>query len=522
MDRLPLEIFEHIISLIPQCIVPENVPKTDYSTVLNVLPPIATVSRRFQRAIERRTFYRLKFKASDAKLDEFERILDPERQAYVRQLYIMLPVPPRTSNAKAEGKSESGYESPYETNEDRQVHKEVMTAPLRRLWNFIDTWSETARKGIYLKLGAQPTPALPQGRCVHGPFAFSLLDLSADVETLPALPCIGRFTLESHSRPWNPRVALALTSRMSNLECAELSSGYDYRYSWGRYYSIDKKYRNELVQSIQTMSLPRSVKEFSCRLKAPDYDDSHSEELPKFIRDGAHDPVSCAIRELTKHCIEIRLEGPFHPSLFDPASFTPTVEEQPCWQHTTTLIVKVLPCSPDGSWLSRSEGSQARIPEGLVDCSQLPPGYADTAEEEEEAEEYYTDHKEFVMPSGLGSSSVVTIIPDDEKMNVMIAAFARCCARMPALQAAILSFEDIHDEDDPFEVFFIAPSRPFYFCHGTMESIADICRIFLHFKDWQPTDATIDELKNIGVERYGQPCTIHYLEWNPDWEESED
>ncbi|KAI0814079.1 hypothetical protein GGR55DRAFT_495121 [Xylaria sp. FL0064] len=515
MDRLSTEIFEHIISLIPERIVQEDVPNTDPSIIRNVLPPLATVSRRFQRAIERRTFYQLKSKANNAKLNQFEQILGPERQAYVRQLYITLPVPPHSSKATAEEESESEYESPYETNEDRQVHKEIMTAPLRRLWNFISTWSQTAKKGISLNLDAQPSQAVPQGRWIHRPFTFSLLDLNADAENLAPLPCVSKFAFDSDSHPWNPRVALALTSRMPNLECAEWFSGYP-QYDWGRYYSIDKKYRDELVQSIQTMRLPGLVKKFSCRLKAPYYDDCHTEELPKFIENGAHDPVSCAIRELTKHCIDIALEGPFYPSLFDPQSFTPTAEEQPCWQHTTTLNVKVLPCSPDGSWLSRPQGAQVRIPEGLVDCSQLPPGYADTEEEEEEAEEYYADHEDFLMPSSEGECDILTLIPDDEKLDVMITAFARCCARMPALQTAILSFEDIHHEHYPFEVTFIAASHPFSFWDEEIESSADCCRIFLHLKDWQPTDATMAILKNIGVERSGQPCTIHYLEWlNP-------
>ncbi|KAI0424845.1 hypothetical protein F5Y09DRAFT_323297 [Xylaria sp. FL1042] len=515
MDRLSLEIFEQIISLLPEQIIEEDVRNPDHNIVRDVLPTLATVSRRFQRAIERRTFYRLKFKADDVKLDEFERILDLERQAYVRQLCIILVVPPRPSKVKTGNESESEYESPYETDEDRQAHREVMTAPLGRLWNFISTWSESAGKGIYLSLDAQPSQAVPQGKWVYQPFTFSLLDLTADAESFPALPCVGEFIFESDSHPWNPRAALALTSRMPKLERAEWFSGYP-QYDWGRYYSIDKKYRDELVQSIQNICLPRSVKKFSCRLKAPYYDDYHTEELPKFIANGANDPVSCAIRELTRHCIDISLEGPFHPSLFDRLNSAPTVEEQPCWQHTTTLSVKVLPCSPDGSWFSRPQGSQGRIPEGLVDCSQLPPGYADTAEEEEEAEEYYADHEDFLMPSSTGEYDIITLIPDDERLNAMIAAFARCCARMPALQTAILSFEDIHHEHYPFEVTFIAAFHPFPFWDEEIESSADSCRIFLHLKDWQPTDETMAELKNIGVERCGQPSTIGYLEWlNP-------
>ncbi|TRX96878.1 hypothetical protein FHL15_002184 [Xylaria flabelliformis] len=393
------------------------------------------------------------------------------------------------------------------TNQDRQAHKEILTAPLRRLWNFLGTWNEGASEGIYLRLGTDLPPDVPRK---DRPFTFSLLDLTADVESFPALPCIGEFSFGSHSRHWNPRVALVLTSKMPNLERAEWLN--EALYDWGRYYSIDKIYRDELVRSIQTMHLPSCLKTFSCQLKVPYYDNNHTQPLPRFIKDGAYDPVSCAIRQLTRLCTDISLEGPFHPSLFDPAGFEPAVEEQPCWQHTTELNVKVLPCSPDGSWLLRPQVSQSHLPQGLTDCTQLPPGYADTEEGREEAEDYYDDHENIVMPPKIYEYSALALVPDDEKLNAMIVAFARCCARMPALKIADVRFED-NGRHFPYQIYFIAAFYRVPFWDTDMANSADSCRIYLHFNDWRPTDATVAELKNVGVEKYGQPSTIGYLDW---------
>ncbi|KAI0185695.1 hypothetical protein EV127DRAFT_195972 [Xylaria flabelliformis] len=506
MDTLSPETFEYIMSLIPREISEKDIPKWDRHTLPGI-PGLATVSRRFQRAIERRTFHWLHIEASDTGISEFESILSSEeRRSHIRQLLINLPVPPRPSKATTENESESEseIESQYETNQDRQAHKEVLTAPLRRLWNFLGTWNEG---GIYLRLGTDLPPDVPWK---DRPFAFSLLDLTADVESFPALPCISEFSFGSHSRHWNPRVALVLTSKMPNLERAEWLN--EALYDWGRYYSIDKIYRDELVRSIQTKHLPSSLKKFSCQLKVPSYDNNHTQPLPRFIEDGAYDPVSCAIRQLTRLCTDISLEGPFHPSLFDPAGFEPAVEEPPCWQHTTELNVKVLPCSPDGSWLLRPQVSQSHLPEGLTDCTQLPPGYADTEEGREEAENYCDDHEDIVMPPKIYEYSALALVPDDEKLNAMIVAFARCCARMPTLKIADVRFED-NGHDFPYQISFIAAFYRVPYWDTDMANSADSCRIYLHFNDWRPADATIAELKNVGVEKYGQPSTIAYLDW---------
>ncbi|KAH8164305.1 hypothetical protein CIB48_g3926 [Xylaria polymorpha] len=509
MDKLSLEIFERIISLLPRRIGEEKVPLWERCTLPWALPALATVSRRFQHAIERRTFDSLCIETNNAELSEFEHILNVERQSHVRHLTITLLVPPRPSKA-SDGKGERYYE----TNQDRQAHREALTAPLRRLWNFIGTWNEGASKGIYLSLGAVPTPGVTLWDRSYRPFNFSLLDLTADAESFPPLPCVRDLDFDGRSCYWNPRVALVLTSRMPKLERAEWGLD-EAQYDWGRYYSIDKKYRDELVRSIQTMRLPSSLKKFSCHLKGPNYYDDHSQVLPRFIKNGEHDPVSCGIRELTRHCTEVSLEGPFHPSLFDPPRSGPAAEQQPCWQHTSILSVKMLPCSPDGSWLFRPYPTVAdlHLPKGLINCTRLPPGYADTEEGLKEAEDYYDDHEEIVMPGRKDHFSLPpTLAPDDEKLNAMIIAFARCCARMPALKIADLRFEDIND-DYPFQIICIAPFHRLDGWDAEMANPADSYRMYLHFDNWRPAYTTITELKNVGVETNGQPSTICFLEW---------
>ncbi|KAI0443523.1 hypothetical protein F4803DRAFT_514516 [Xylaria telfairii] len=505
MEKLSADIFKHIISLLPQRIGEEDVPVQQHGTLPRVLPALATVSRRFQYEIERRTFRTLYINTNSSELSEFEHILNSERRSYVQHLSITLTQPPGPSKTTED-------ERWYETEQDRQARREDLTAPLRRLWNFINTWDEGASKGIYLGLTAYSSPCARQDS-YYPQFGFSLLDLTADAENFPLLPCVRHFDIDSLTCNWNPRVALVLTSRMPKLERAQWGLD-EAMYDWGRYYSIDKWCRDELVRSTQTMCLPPSVKKFSCRLKAPNYFCENRQALPRFIKDGEHDPMSCAIRGLTRHCTEVSLAGPFHSSLFDPPRSGPAAEQQPCWQHTSILSVKMLPCSPDGSWLFRPEspGDVLDLPEGLIDCTQLPPGYVDTEEGLEEAEDYYDDHQEIVTPPKKYEFDMPKLVPDDEKLNAMIVAFARCCARMPALKIADLRFED-NNEDFPYQIICIAPFHRIDCWEAEMANPADSYRMYLHFNDWLPTDATITELKNVGVETIGQPSTICYLEW---------
>ncbi|KAI1165550.1 hypothetical protein F5B18DRAFT_610092 [Nemania serpens] len=247
------------------------------------------------------------------------------------------------------------------------------------------------------------------------------------------------------------------------------------------------------------MHLPFSAKVFNCTLKPPYYGD-YNQVLPRFVEDGSPDPVSCAIRRLTRHCKEIVLYGTFGLSLFDPPTSGPAAEEQPCWQSTTTLRVRMLPCTPDGSWLLRPKASSTtpippiNLPGGLIDCTQLPPGYRNTTEEYIEDEEYDSIHGSVIdLNEECGSvhSSVTDLLttggqpvpewdPDNENLSAMITAFARCCNRMPALKVADVRFDPL-GSDLPIQLLFVAAlHRMDDWDEDDMANNANACRVYLH------------------------------------------
>ncbi|KAI0966056.1 hypothetical protein F4678DRAFT_450633 [Xylaria arbuscula] len=340
-----------------------------------------------------------------------------------------------------------------------------------------------------------------------------MLDLAEDTENFPALPFISHFQLSSFSRYWNPRVAMVLASKMPNLERIEWGLD-EAEFGWGRYYSIDKQYRDNLVHSTQTICLPPSVRNFSCTLKRPEYNrqyDKKSYSLPRFVKRGDPDPMSLAMRELTRNCTDIRLSGSFLPSLFDPPSSRLRAEEQPCWQHAKRLNIMIFPSSPDGSWLMRYRMGPAveiDVPEHLLDCTQLPPGYADTEEGRQQDQTFYNDHLERVMRTTDGYYSPASS-PDDENMNAMTVAFARCCARMPALEYAAVEFD--YYEPFGYQMICVAPHHRVPDFEVDKESSVDRCRVYLHLKDWVPEDATINELEKVGMKKDGKPSAICFV-----------
>ncbi|KAI0187906.1 hypothetical protein EV127DRAFT_498605 [Xylaria flabelliformis] len=501
MDKLSPEIVDLIVSFLSN----------------DELPDIATVSRMFQRSVEMRTFKKIIIRTEGAGIHEFERIWRLERRPVLRNLIIDLAV------------QKSYCEDLPMPKKHSRVDTTATLAPLRRLWDFLSSaWAETAleRRNVTLTLtnsGRCDPPRQvrlerPRPDNVQYP-PLSAIDLIADAEDLPALPFVRSFELKPGWYYWHPRMGVILASSMPNLESVWWQLDNAGPCQWGHYYSIDKQCRDELVQVIKAKRLPSSVKDFRFHLKRPIILlPTHA--LPRLIEIGKPDPLSHAMRELTRHCDQIHLSGSFGPSLFDPPNAGPA--EQLCWQSTTRLLVEMAIYYPDGSWLLQTEGSNhfdLNLDECVLDCTQLPPGYGDTKEERVAAFEYFNDHLQ-LMETGCGYEPRYTLVPDNEKLNILLVAFARCCARMPALEVAQVELNvksmfqlryGVYSDDFPFAVACVAPfCRPSW--EGGEKYLSSSWTVLLQVHDWRPTSATITELEYIGVVKDGQPSIISYIE----------
>ncbi|KAI0452544.1 hypothetical protein F5B21DRAFT_483376 [Xylaria acuta] len=175
MDNLPQEIVDHVVSFIPLRIREAN------RSISRPLPLLATVSRRFQRAVEKRTFKDIYIMTTDTELDEFERIWNPQRRPNLRKLFIGVLVWCYRS------------EDLHEQDRYLQVDIGATTAPLRRLWNFLsNAWNEIAlgRGNVDLTLLTSQADDKDHNWLVCPP-----LNLTVDAESLPVLPFVRTFAI---------------------------------------------------------------------------------------------------------------------------------------------------------------------------------------------------------------------------------------------------------------------------------------------------------------------------------------
>ncbi|KAI4860906.1 hypothetical protein F4820DRAFT_85854 [Hypoxylon rubiginosum] len=500
MDKWPQELYDHVVSF---------VERVWHPTLPSAYPAIAAVSRKFQAAIERRSFHHLHIYTTKERLDRFKSILTPRRRNILRILTvsIILPSYPAKSFFK------------FETDEDRRANNKAATAAMGRLFRILagndSQYDESMTPVLDLKIRGiySPSDQLSVEREPHRErYAFSLLDLTSEVSKFPPLPRVRSFCIcRTTKRAWNPRVAMSLTAKMVKATHVEwrFPCMRGYQEKWNAYPSLDRMFRDDLVDSIKSAELPASVTTFSCDLISPATKRYHA--LPRFVAPGEYDPVSCALRRLTRNCTDIFIDGPMHLSLFDPPAGVLSTS-QPCWQDTTRLQVRVDMQAPDGSWLFQLENgvSTPNRPGSPTDLDRPPPGYWTTEEEREEAEEYYAEHlgNAISPPPGLDRKD-----PKDADMNALLAAFARACFHMPALQLAVLDACNDNDDGLPFRVSCVAPGNPYGSLDKKYANGSDSWRVYLHVDEWRPTEATMEEFKRIGRARNGENPKVCFLPW---------
>jgi len=584
MDELPQEIIDHIVSFVPRRVGKPAANRHGRDRRTPLLPALATLSRKFQKAVEKHTFKWLWIEANNSELDEFERIVRAERWANVRcfnaQLVLVVPPLPLNITLRCGSPDPSGSESDddnkihlgfeYERAHVREADREASTALLRRLWERIATLShQLGHDEANLKLELFNDYTIRPLR--HAAFedrkkdyGFSLQDLTDDVKDFPILHQVREFEFVNISRYWNPRVGAILASKMPNLESTSWQID-ECPSLWGRYYSLDKKYRDGLVEGAAAAgTLPHTLRKFRCRLKHPFYD--HPQPLPRFINDGsAPDPVSCALQRLTRDCEEIKLKGSFMPCLFDPPPSPPSTEtavgEQPkeqelCWQRTRILHVMMDLSRPDGTWHFSPGENEIDVPDTLLNCRQLPPGYRTSpvtytigahkyeVDVEKNDYDYLIKNMHMVAPRRFPPYPIIlpaSVVDNDEngKLNALLTAFSRCCARMPALEVAFLEisaaefplrqpgfapdggYESDNDwwddfiDDHAFEVMCVPAGHHAYGWPADEAADSSRTRVYLHGRGWQPHRhrQAMKELEKIGLKRDGFPAIVQVVEW---------
>lgn len=229
MDRLPQELVTHVASF-----VEHQKPAVDFwerQKAVSKLPPYATLSRKWQLAIESRTFRSLQCKSSELPTLIHFLTRQPHRKRLLLFLTYDVVLPTYTDNECAK----------FETAEDMQKNNQAFTYAIHVLFQFLKTWDRENDSSLFLDLLDIHSPMDGRHR---GPDKYeedeeqyglgkrhdlwehryekSLLQL-LDHPKLPTLSCVSRFQTYSHSRPIEPNSAILLTTKLPNVESVTLN-----------------------------------------------------------------------------------------------------------------------------------------------------------------------------------------------------------------------------------------------------------------------------------------------------------
>ncbi|KAI1204312.1 uncharacterized protein F4807DRAFT_354548 [Annulohypoxylon truncatum] len=519
MNKLPLELYDRIVQFVGRRIGEESLPPWEHGTLPFALPAIAAVSRNFQEAVERLTFRNLRVSTSPEDLDVFRRALTPRRQRNLRRLAVHLSIDHPMSRI-----TRPYLTRRFATNQDRRVVNEATTTQLRELFNILAAW-RLPGPSLTLEVTGPPLSYETKDNIYTTYLRFSMLDVSGDLVDFPPLPMVKQLYVYSMSCHLHPHLAVSLTAKMPNVSHVDWDLSTCHTISLGLYHYLSRIWRDGLVQSIESTTLPSSVEKFSFKMFVPGT--SRFQILPNFIGlISSPDSVSLALRKLTKDCAEVYIDGSIHASLFDPPAVPGTAphEAAPAWEKATRLEVRASMCGPDGKWLFKidpNNGTPGNPPEDL-DFDRLPPGYGTTESELDEAEEYCLEHLEDIAPETMDGGDpddgeFFRTEADDGPMNALLAAFARGCGRgnAPALRSATLQSEFFNIDNWPFQVtcYAAGAAAPLRWDAEFAGGDRDAWRVFFHVGDWRPAEETLEEFRRIGRERGGRDTVVCFLPW---------
>ncbi|KAI1180781.1 hypothetical protein F4777DRAFT_172396 [Nemania sp. FL0916] len=522
MDKLPQELLDRIVHYVGRRVGEESVSPWDHASLPFALPIIAAVSEKFQRAAERLTFNSLKVSTDPSDIDVFRRILTQRRRRYLRYLTVYLWVAHPASRP-----TRSDELRPFATDEERSAIDEENTIQLRELFNMIAEWplSEPCLT-LYVtgperigKLGVASDQAY---------WTFRLLDISSDLVDFPPLPVVKNLWVYNRGYHLHPHLALCLAAKMPNVTHVDWDlSAFAYD-SWAPYLYPYRLWRNGLVQSIDSISLPQSVETFRFKMYVPEI--MQNQEPPDFTGpDPSPDPFSSALRKLTKDCTEIFIDGSIHPSLFDPPVISNIASNKgtaPAWEKATHLDVRANILGADGQWLFQFPANNAppdppRPDPQTFDPEHLPPGYGTTESELDETEEFYDEQSMYLAEVKADFQEDWAIARDrinDTPMNKLLRAFARACApeNTPALRTALLHSDYTNNDNWDFQVvcYGAGTEAPSDWDAQFAGGGRDTWRFFFHhYQSWTPEESTLEAFRQVGRERNGRDAILATLPW---------
>ncbi|KAI1074275.1 hypothetical protein F5B20DRAFT_563970 [Whalleya microplaca] len=524
MDRLPQDIYDEI---------GEYLSKSNFDR-----PALATISRRWQGAIERHTFREIS--ANSTELERFRDIVQHDRRRYVKKLNYLIILPAYSEDARAR----------FEREEDRQANDEGFTTAIHCLFHILKVWDvhkdgyiEFSIKDVYSisdheflvasSVNKGNNTLYPWGFRTDGSTARRVVDLEAwrhkysylrllRSSELPIVHVVTSFETRPFTRRICDRVAIDIAAKLPNLLDTWLKFN-----DWEiPYLALRRTHRHDLVQAISNI-LPQSSALQKLRIIIGSvYFWSPSWYHGNLSLNGAvPDPLCNAFRvttSLMRNLKELFIYGDVDASIMWPSSGP--VSPEPYWQGLQRLRVHFTARRPSGGCYFLEPGNTTVISDAQARFDKkMPPGYGFSEEEDIRAAESFC-LRDNVISKG---SCHVDVVPNDSLIPLM-EAFGRVCLQLPMLKAAELcsTIPGLDETDKTHTSYRRSIWGVWYFSPGTTHrgkefydpaffEDTDQRRLFWDVKSWRPSAHLSNLLRSIGKDRHGDQLVEKFVDsWN--------
>jgi len=540
MDSLPLELIEDIVGYLPS--------REDLSSSL-------TVSKKFQLAAERKSGNWEKYTFIESEADTFIQTYTSHRLRYLRAITLPTSLPQLEENI-----DDSIPPHCRETVEDLRALDEEFTRQIKVFFNTIQAIEdriseEDNTRKIRLTIKT-PTRDIDDWNCIHPKYVSWRIHLLLP-DSLPSLYSIRSlyFIQQGANETYceeakgtafrlDPRILLDLSTRLPNLESLNAKLWQDqwtcstpslsikhYTRPWEGPY---RDSRNDFAKAIQTVILPRNLKEINLDFghrwySGPQHIDQRL-PIPNLVTPLAYDPFSSNLRILS-----YRLRSLDLCVVADETLFWPSDSSEPAWPNLETLSVKFQIASPKGAWYFNGLRGEGRVNEGFEITSSAYPSLDPCGNEEDKTWDYSPWEGGFDWSAD--ELVQFRVSPDNEVLVPFVTAFAKAAKNMPLLQQAMLwtslswNADGCDDDYTDFDtsLFFKSTTSPLKWGivyvapdvflgipwrlrrNGPGESYCESRQLWWNVGSWRPDSDLCHHFQQIGFQKHGEGL-IEYWE----------
>lgn len=474
----------------------------DLQTARIPLAPVATVSRKWQDAIERITFADVSFTSDE--LQDFIVVFSsrPRRRQLLRAAAYTIVMPVTPSQELLTPKS-------YKGNHDARAI--VAGTLLRPLFTFLSSWDDSNSVHLRLAIATNDDPVRP--------LSTSHAIAVAGVSRFPIVSCVRRLSfhpLHSTMYVFLPGAQSRIASRVS------LSSLDHVAFCWEDtpFAPLTFHYRQSAAQDLSRFLESQPIPKISLTILSEPCDfllDTH-----KSWGKEVHDPFLAQLRTATTNAVDLCYSGWVDESFFWPqhhysddystGSYLGENPNPPIWGSLRHLTVYMSLVTPTGTWYFDDRAAEklfgSEVDDFLQVVGERPYRPARERNQGSSASETATDPLGWLPKRHIRTGDWQRHNPVGETMNPLLLSFARLLesSSVSALQTAqIVARRGLNAR--PWVVCYCAPGLTSHHVSFDRSSI-DRPRVWIVSELWKPSTQVVDAFRKAGSATHKEDAAV--------------